>query len=223
MDNNILLVEQLMNTEGQLLTYDEFLSKAKFPVSPKEYAIVFDAVPRNIIQILKYNSTVVSGSYLTTQEIFLGDIDITTKKCPNKYIRNLMHTKTLPAARSFWASHFEEIKWERMWLIGDKFLLNNKIKEVSYKIVHRIYPAKKTLERFKIDIEYSCTFCGNYDETICHLFYDCTYSKIFWRDVENYIRRKTGQTLTLRGKDVFIYFEDGGTDKDFSFFLSNCF
>ena len=130
-----------------------------------------------------------------------------------------MHTKTLPAARSFWASQFEEIKWERMWLIGDKFLLNNKIKEVSYKIVHRIYPAKKTLERFKIDIEYSCTFCGNYDETICHLFYDCIYSKIFWRDVENYIRRKTGQTLTLRGKYVFIYFEDGGTDKDFSFFV----
>uniref|UniRef100_A0A8C1Z089 Reverse transcriptase domain-containing protein n=1 Tax=Cyprinus carpio TaxID=7962 RepID=A0A8C1Z089_CYPCA len=218
-DNNILLVEQLMNTEGQLLTYDEFLSKAKFPVSPKEYAIVFDAVPRNIIQILKYNSTDVSGSYLTTQEIFLGDIDITTKKCPNKYIRNLMHTKTLPAARSFWASQFEEINWERMWLIGDKFLLNNKIKEVSYKIVHRIYPAKKTLKRFKIDIEYSCTFCGNYDETICHLFYGCIYSKIFWRDVENYIRRKTGQTLTLKGKDVFIYFEDGGTDKDFSFFV----
>jgi len=67
-----------------------------------------------------------------------------------------MHTKTLLAARSFWASQFEDIKWERMWLIGDTFLLNNKIKEVSYKIVHRMYPAKKTLERLKIDIEYSC-------------------------------------------------------------------
>jgi len=74
-------------------------------------------VPRYIIQILKYNSTGVSGSNSTTQEIFLGDIDITTKKCPNKYIRNLMHTKTLPAARSFWASQFEDIKWERMCLI----------------------------------------------------------------------------------------------------------
>lgn len=45
------------------------------------------------------------------------------------------------------------------------------------------------------------------------------YSKIFWRDVENYIRRKTGQTLKLKGKDVFIYFQDDGTDKDFSFFV----
>jgi len=70
---------------------------------------------------------------------------------------------------------------------------------------------KTGVERFKIDIEYSCTFCGNYDETICHLFYGCTYCKTFWRDVENYIRRKTGQTLTLRKKYVFIYFEDGGT------------
>jgi len=47
------------------------------------------------------------------------------------------------------------------------------------------------VERFKIDIEYSIPVpfvAIIYDETICHLFYGCTYCKIFWRDVENYIR-----------------------------------
>lgn len=45
-DHGIVLVSQLLNTEGQLLRCDEFLSKFQFPVSPEEYALVFDAVPR---------------------------------------------------------------------------------------------------------------------------------------------------------------------------------
>ncbi len=35
---------------------------------------------------------------------------------------------------------------------ANKFCINNKIKEVSYKILQRIYPAKHVLERFKLNI-----------------------------------------------------------------------
>ncbi len=38
--------------------------------------------------------------------------------------------------------------------------INNKIKEVSYKILHIIYPAKHVLEIFKRNISYTCEFCG---------------------------------------------------------------
>ena len=55
--------------------------------------------------------------------------------------------------------------------------------------------------------------------TICHLFYDCMYARIFWRDVQNYINRKTGQRILLKGKDIFICFEEQLREKGLNFFV----
>ncbi len=56
---------------------------------------------------------------------------------------------------------FGDLDWRKAWRTVDKFFVNNKVKEVSYKILHRIYPVKHVLERFKLNIDYSCEFCRN--------------------------------------------------------------
>lgn len=96
---------------------------------------------------------------------------------------------------------------EKAWRITDASCITNKIKEVSFKILHRIDPAKHVLERFKLNINYSCDFCGLHKETIIHLFFECRpiYCKIFWIDVQNYIFRETGQSITLNARDVCVY------------------
>ncbi|CDQ96657.1 unnamed protein product, partial [Oncorhynchus mykiss] len=45
--NTSLFLEycQLVNAEGLLLSYKEFLSLYKVPVTPKDFAIVLDAIP----------------------------------------------------------------------------------------------------------------------------------------------------------------------------------
>ena len=97
------------------------------------------------------------------------------------------------------------VGWKRIWLIGNKLLLNNKVKEVSFKIVHTIYLATNTLQRFGLDIEYFCTFCNLQEETIGHLFYECLYCRILWYDVECFIRKKTGQKVQLHGGQRHSY------------------
>lgn len=42
--NNIILVDQLFNAEGHLLTCGEFLQQHNFPVTPGEHANVFGAI-----------------------------------------------------------------------------------------------------------------------------------------------------------------------------------
>ncbi len=44
--------------------------------------------------------------------------------------------------------------------LPNKFRIINKIKEVSYKMLHKIYVAKRVLERFKLNISYTCEFFG---------------------------------------------------------------
>ncbi len=166
-----------------------------------------------LMLLLRGSVTEVSLLDPVSSDIFLGETDITKNKCLHKYIRNLTLTVTLPSARFFRTSLYGDINWKKIWLTGDKFCLNNKVKEVFYKIMHRIYPAKKTLERFKI--EYSCNLRGVEEETICHLFYHCMYTRIIWVDIQNYIRRKTKQTIEFEEKDIFVCFEDGSKEKDF--------
>uniref|UniRef100_A0A8K9UN26 Reverse transcriptase domain-containing protein n=1 Tax=Oncorhynchus mykiss TaxID=8022 RepID=A0A8K9UN26_ONCMY len=51
--NNILLVSQLVNAEGLLLSYKEFLSLYKVPVTPKDVAIVLDAIPAGVAMLFR--------------------------------------------------------------------------------------------------------------------------------------------------------------------------
>lgn len=217
-NNGIVLVSQLMNSDGQLLLFEEFISKFDIAVTRKEYDIVFAAIPRNVLQLLIGSRTELFVT-APVNKIFLGSVDVTRNKCSSNYIRNLLVNVMVPPAKKFWTSLYKDINWKEMWLMSNKFCLNNKIKEVSFRIIHRIYPAKKTLERFKIDIEYSCTFCGSNEETIEHLFYHCVFTKMFWVDVQNFIERKTGQSLYLQEKDVLLYFEVINLEKDLIFFV----
>ncbi len=44
-NHGIYPVSQLFNSNGTLISYSEFLNKHRIPIPPKEYAIVFDAIP----------------------------------------------------------------------------------------------------------------------------------------------------------------------------------
>ena len=61
-----------------------------------------------------------------------------------------------------------------------KFPLLPKTKEVHFKTLNNIYPSKEYLHsKFNIG-DNTCTFCDSEIETDEHLFFACTYSKIFW-------------------------------------------
>ena len=74
-DNNIIQVQQLLNKDGFLLSDGEFLKKFESPVSPKEYVLVFDAIPKDALQVLKnsHDDTTQSSDWRTN--IFTGDLD----------------------------------------------------------------------------------------------------------------------------------------------------
>ncbi|KAI7791725.1 hypothetical protein IRJ41_005592 [Triplophysa rosa] len=205
-DNNIVLVIQLMNRDGDLLSYTEFLDKFKIPIRPREYAIVMDAIPRKVLFLLKYVCNDNPNLDHTKNKFFIGNSNIFKDNITNNCIRNVINTVTYPSARFFWSSIFGDLNWRKAWRIVNKFFVNNKVKEVSYKIMHRIYPVKHVLERFKLNIDYSCEFCNKEKEKIFHLFFHCIYTKIFWVDVENFITRILFVAAKLNGSDIMLYY-----------------
>ncbi len=71
-------------------------------------------------------------------------------------------------------------------MLPNKFLITNKVKEVSYKIIHKYYPAKNYVQKFKKDINTNCSFCDSHPETVLHLFWLCSYTKKLWADLSRF-------------------------------------
>ncbi len=62
----------------------------------------------------------------------------------NKAIRLLFQKEFVskPSAIFYWSKFIGNINWKKVWLLPNKYLITNKIKEISFKILHKCYPAK---------------------------------------------------------------------------------
>ena len=61
--------------------------------------------------------------------------------------------------------------------------LDNKLRELQYKILHRILYTNEMLFRFKKVDSPSCDLCGIELETVEHLFFSCTKVSAFWEEL----------------------------------------
>lgn len=168
--NNIILVTQLFRPDGVLLSYGEFLDKFKLPISAKDYAVVFDAIPSGLLQLMRA-ADAFDLNITNDLNVKLDGISILDKKCNNNFLRQICRPFRIPPAKSFWNSRFKDINWEEAFIISRRYCVINKIREVSFKIIHCIYPVNEVIKRFKKDIDLKCVFCNLNDESICHLFF----------------------------------------------------
>lgn len=72
MDHGILLVNQLINDQGLLLSYEEFMLRFQLPVTLKEYLVIFDAAPQGA-QLLKCTERNNAVAESQNCEIFVGE------------------------------------------------------------------------------------------------------------------------------------------------------
>lgn len=204
-EKNITLLHELFDKNGKLLTYEAFLRKFNFPVTSKEFSFVIKSIPSGLLELMKAQGLTASQS--TTDLLLVGGIDIKNYKCSNKHIRNSLRVnKVVPACKAQWNAIFSNINWQTAWLIPSKYCINNKIKELHWKILHKIYPTNLSISKFK-EINPNCTFCNEVEESLIHLFFECKYSKDMWTQLAVYLHRKTTLNIFLRCSDIILYYE----------------
>ncbi len=93
-DNGILLVCQLLNKNGVLMSYSELIQKFKITITPKEYVVISNAIPAGSLLFLK-NCNLAETNSFGSRQIFIGDINIQDKPCSNRHIRNALNFTTL--------------------------------------------------------------------------------------------------------------------------------
>ncbi len=206
-DKGIVLVSHLFNTQGYLMTYDEFLEHFNFPVTPKEFSLVLSAINSGIVSLFR-DVILVDMPIVNLTDTVCGKICFSQTK-NNKSIRALFlkEVTTKPCSIAYWSNFVRNPKWESVWLLPHKFFVTNKVKETSFKIIHKFYPVKHFLSKFKKDIDVNCSFCSLHLETVPHIFWHCSFVKKLWYEVSVFITEKILFNFILHFENVvFGYF-----------------
>ncbi len=137
----------------------------------------------------------------------IGSVCFSVDQQRNNYkIRALFQKEitTIPYVIPYWNNIVENIPWEKVWTLPHKYLLTNKIKEITFKLIHKCYPTKLFLRKYKSDIEVNCSFCNSSEEDFIHLFWQCTYTGTFWADFLMFIQSYFVSDFSFCFKDAFF-------------------
>ena len=222
--NNILLVHQLFNPDGSLMTYNEFILKYKIIIPINEFNIIMNAIPDGVIMLFKgtaqQNPTLLP---LDPTKLKIGQICFSATRNSNRRIRSLFQKDivSVPYVVTYWNTFIDNLNWKKIWNLPARYMINNKVKEVSFKRIIRFYPTRIFLQRFKKDIEMNCSFCEGHPEDMFHLFWSCPSSTKLWEDICNLICTCIEPCLTLCFEHILFGFTDYPSTKKKQFYIIN--
>lgn len=218
-EKGISHIIDLFNSDGNFLSYEEFLSTFHLPVRYVEFSRVCQAIPTGILQLMKYLPY--STKYKTESKLTINGFPLLDKRCDNKLIRNALHAKykCSPRGKFFWNECINDIDWKKAWLMPYKYCISNKTKELHFKILHKIYPCNEMLAKF-MDMDSGCALC-DMKESIAHIFYECNAVGDFWLGLSNHLSSLLGASHIFSRKDILFYFTHHITSIEFvtNFFI----
>ena len=195
-------LSDILDIEGKILTREEMCNKG-LNLNFIDYARI-----KHDIEIInkKNGNNMMFGPYLP---LILYKIGFNLKGCAKTY--NLM--------MNFNQNIVLEVqqKWERILneeipycIIEKSFIQIQKMKEGSftqylqYKMLHKRIVTNKKLYEMGMAITSNCPYCGTENETVEHAFVTCHTVKIFWNEVENWLRTKVEGNIKISNIEMIM-------------------
>ena len=101
--------------------------------------------------------------------------------------------------------NIDENAWNDIYILPFRVMVDNKLIELQYKILHRIIATNKLLHKMGKIPTSTCDFCYMYVDTIEHLFFDCINVKNFWFQMMDKFNVFQNHHVTITCKDVLLY------------------
>ena len=129
------------------------------------------------------------------QQPLLVNIATLTKKGCRPYYRMLNKKKNLANAlverELKWHNElgktFGVQFWNNCYAFTSSIKNDNKIKWQQYQIVRNCQFTNKRVHKFKNNVSPLCTYCGLVEETISHLYFDCSLVSNFWQELHGWL------------------------------------
>ena len=203
--NGIFYVGDLVNNEGKILSQREI--SGKFNLHDINYLEYFRV--RSAIKLFVSNFK--NGDIFNfTLPCIPNHLEILLKqKKGSRYVYNILNKQTLNLKyKSKWdrdlSNNISEEQWKLIFKACFKTVKDNFLVWFQYRIIHRILGTNKLLFEMKLKESPLCSFCHSENETLMHIFVTCPNISQFWRDIEEWVLRKTKYNLSLSQQDIIL-------------------
>ena len=120
-------------------------------------------------------------------------------RCKDYYDLFQEKADIVPTSVKSWSKNHPDVanKWKELFHNTSRMSVDNKLRQFSFKLLHRILVTKKELnKRFKIAANDECFFCKSPD-SLEHAFLDCSAATKFFRESTTWFNNehKTNQQL----------------------------
>ena len=183
-----LFVANFFDQNGKLLPWDSF--KMSHNIENKYYLNwmkIIDALPRQWKECIRSdngnsrkfcefsphliaNAKLYPMDKLTSKELY--NIFLKTKAKPptsQKKLLSLFNVKRLP--------------WKKIYTLPKLISIDSYSRMFQYKCLNSVLYLNQTLHRIGFSDSPLCSYCHAENETVKHLFLDCTVSKSLWNDI----------------------------------------
>ena len=195
-------IQDLLDNNGKFISYEN-LNIHNFPFTT--FIGLRKAILKSWPQLKNINAE--SYANFPTQPMFLNLI--CKDKNGTRRIYDIFQNHIITHNKS-------EIKWQNILGLPNNYNWKNtynllhictkdtKLIWLQYRIFHRIIGTKKYLVKCKIKTNPNCSFCNLEEESIEHLFFQCSHTINIWNELFSLINEKCSTQFQLHINDILL-------------------
>ena len=217
--NNIVYSKRLLSCgmwhindlycNGMLIQFDVWQSRGAQMCDYLLWQGIINAIPNNW-KILVTNDIYVPSTIESCTMMYNGStIELVTAnekhfKCFFRNIKKCKENGVKAKAKHSDLHKIRDVEWSEIYRNPFDILVDNKIIDMQFKILHRIIGTNSLLYKMKKETSPNCCFCNMYPESIEHLFFKCMNVKNFWFNLFDIVNRKVDSNTVPTCKSVIL-------------------
>ena len=197
-DRNIIFIKDLLNSEGKLLSFEQFQNKYDLRCHFLQFLGIKTAVG-NYIRQLEINLSIDPEPLMNCVIPFNVKLILKHKKGSQDMYRLLVYKTVIPKSQIKWNQVFQNVdmNWKSIYTVSKICCRNTKLYWFQYRLLHRILATKYLLTKMNIEQNNLCTFCGEEVEKLEHLFWQCNTVNTFWENIEQWIYDQNNYLINI--------------------------
>ena len=198
--NSMILIKDFM-INGEIISFELFQDRfGRTAETQLAYNIIYNSLKRiesSLRQSYQRNMTNDNSNLFNFKGLVVG-------KITRKMYYSLINENDVLSMCKEWRDNYQiEMENSDIWNMSHKTSSEVKIRQLQWKILHKIYPTCTLLFKMKLKEHENCEFCNERD-TLIHFFSSCQVSKKLWYEAEKKISSYLGKIFNLSEKMIIF-------------------
>ena len=178
-ERGVVIVKDVLNPEGNVLTYEEFRNKFNITTNHLHYFQLISAILPDLERRAAQTFIPAVHLSLTSASVPLNktSFDFAEERCKHYYQLLNNYSFIVPSGDKTWQEKFPEIfvDWFNKFQDIYRFTRDNELRQFCFRFLHRTVVTKRDLKLFRSADNDKCIYCSNAD-SIELTFLDCRES-----------------------------------------------